>query len=108
MDENALIQWFRVNPILREYGLKRNRIENIDDLKGVWKGVDEYASIFSLKQVFYQKYDTIFFDIDGKTFEEAYSKYKYVQQRLKSFITREYFSGRVEDGYASVSKRKND
>lgn len=94
MDEVALQQWFRGDLVKREFTLSRKVVESIDDIKQLWKGVDEYASIFNLFQVFYQTYDTIAFDIDGKTAEESYLKYKYVKKQLGDYITRQYFSGR--------------
>ena len=93
--EEVFAHWSRGNEYPRELGLSREYISSYTDLKAKWKDVDEYASIFSLKQIFYEEYDTIFFDIDGKSggISESYDKYKKVMNEIGDYVTRIYYSG---------------
>jgi len=95
IDTLALNEWMRIgSPYPREFTLHRKRVNSYDELLHNWNGVDEYASIFSSRQLSVMIYDTVFFDIDGKTIEESYTKYKEVIDKLGSIISRQYFSGR--------------
>lgn len=82
------------NVFPRELGLNRVIVKNEEELISGWKDVDEYMSVFNLKQRFYEKYDTIYFDVDGKTngTEEAFEKVKKVYSKFPH-ISRCYYSG---------------
>ena len=86
----SLNRWMRLrNPFPREYGLKRTVVNSLDDIIANWKGVDEYLSIFSKKQIEKEELDTLFFDIDT-----GYKGYLCFIKKIKKLPSRLYFSGR--------------
>ncbi len=95
MDQQAIFDWTRGNNFPRDYGFHTGVIENIDDLNKRWgAGVNQYSSVFGLRQIAYMEYDEFFYDIDGKTTEEAYPRYKEALDKLGDMVTRKYCSGR--------------
>ncbi len=84
--------WSRNKPFPRETKF-RKVINSYDDLDKLWNGVDDYASIFNLSDIFYERYDTFYLDIDGKSDGtlEAWGKFQYVRDKVK--LSRVYFSG---------------
>lgn len=93
-NETAISEWLRYPDVPREFGLNRKLVGGIEDIKGKWVGIDEYASLFSMSQRAYHKYDLLALDIDGKTIEESYAPYTIAKEKLKNLATRFYFSGR--------------
>ena len=94
LNETVVREWLRVPDVPRQYGLKREHINGLSDIIKKWNGIDEYASLFSLSQRAYHKYDVIALDIDGNTSQESFEKYQIIKNKLHHLITRSYFSGR--------------
>lgn len=94
MLDNVYKVWSREQMFPRELSLGRKIITNEEDFTKLKSSTDEYLSVFNMKQMFYETYDTIFFDIDGKTggTNEAIAKYMKFKQNY-NFISRLYFSG---------------
>jgi hypothetical protein len=92
---NLMGRWARGYPILpREFGLARQLITNPDTFPYTIGSVDAYASIFNAHQVFYETYDTLFFDIDGKKEgrTESYPKLQTFLSQVPT-VSRIYCSG---------------
>ncbi len=84
--------WCRGKEFPRETKFRKVMYNKID-LESEWKGVDDYVSIFSLDQVFYENFDTFYLDIDGKEggTKEAWSKFEKIRKAVN--LSRVYFSG---------------
>ena len=94
-DEKVLKEWMRGDEFPRELSLSRIVVNDWDEARKAWKEYDEYFSVFSLRERFYEQYNTMFWDIDGKSggVGEAYTKLQEFVSRYGNFITRLYFSG---------------
>ncbi|MEM0142479.1 MAG: hypothetical protein QXL94_00795 [Candidatus Parvarchaeum sp.] len=92
--EKNIEVWARGELFPREYSLSRKIVSNFNEIKNAWNGTDEYLSLFSLREGFYMRFNSMVFDIDGKSGGtlEALEKLKAFREKFK-FISRVYFSG---------------
>ncbi len=90
-----IYEWAREEPFPREVGLDRVIVKNEEEFKKHLRSTDMYASIFNLNQLFYEKYDVLFFDLDGKNggIDESYSKLQWFLKNVDYKVSRAYFSG---------------
>ncbi|MEM0143004.1 MAG: hypothetical protein QXL94_03515 [Candidatus Parvarchaeum sp.] len=96
IDYEALTDWCKGEERLfpRELSLGRKLVRSYEELERKWVDVDEYLSLFNLRERFYDSYDTLAFDIDGKNGGTIEAREKLdLFKRQFPFEGRLYFSG---------------
>ncbi len=95
MNYTAFLEWTRNKPFPREVQLSRVIVKDSVELQKQYTPQDFYSAIFNSAQIFYEEFDTIFFDIDGKKggTDESYDKLVKFLNRVDYGVSRVYFSG---------------
>lgn len=95
MNFPAFLLWTRNQPFPREVQLNRTIVKSEQELLQAYTQQNFYSSIFNLRQIFYEEYDTLFFDIDGKQggVTESFGKLETFLKNVEGQVSRLYFSG---------------
>jgi len=98
LDMALIKEWTRLGGFPRHWGLYRSVVKSYDEVESLWgDGRDKYFSIFSVRQMQEEVYDTVGFDVESKEHNDIHKNYdnlKQVLSRLTKFPKRVYFSGR--------------
>lgn len=88
MRTELISEWMRGDKFLREFSLSRIFVYNMNDLINHLQGVDDYLAVFSMREIFNETFDTIFFDIDS-----GFDGLVKFMSQVKLPPSRLYFSG---------------